>query len=153
MTYEKLLKEAIQHGIDTYEKPMRQTVKGLYSDKIIWINKHLSTTIEKKCILAEELGHHHTSVGDILNQTELRNRKQENLARDWAYKKLIPLTKIVQSQREEIRNKYELAEFLGVTESFLEDALKWYKEKRGLYVEFEGLTICFEPLGVLEIFE
>ena len=32
---------------------------------------------EKACVLAEELGHHYTTVGDIIDQKESENRKQE----------------------------------------------------------------------------
>ena len=42
--------------------------------------------------LAEELGHHYTTVGDILDQTNVSNRKQERLARVWAYNRRIGLT-------------------------------------------------------------
>jgi hypothetical protein len=153
MSYEKLLREAQLASVEVYEKQMRPSIKGLYSNKIVWINKHISTSIEKRCILAEELGHYHTSHGTILDQSKLQNRKQENRARNWAYERLIPLSKIVQAHRVGIRNKYELADFFDVTEEFLERAINWYKEKHGLFKSIDGLTIYFEPLGVLEMFE
>lgn len=153
MTYENLLQEAQQHGIDTYEKPMTPTIKGLYSDKVIWINKNIPTNDEKACILAEELGHYHTSSGNILDQSKISNRKQELRARTWAYERLVPLQKIVQAHKSGVRNRYELAEYLGVTEDFLNSAIKRYQEKYGLCVSVESYTVCFEPLGVLEMFE
>lgn len=85
MHYEKLLKEIERHKIETYEKPMPQKLKGLYYDNVVLINQNIAST-EKTCILAEELGHYHTTTGDILNQNRLSNRKQEKLARTWAYK-------------------------------------------------------------------
>ncbi|MEK4381135.1 ImmA/IrrE family metallo-endopeptidase [Aeribacillus sp. FSL K6-2848] len=153
MTYENLLREAQQHGIDTYEKPMTPTIKGLYSDKVIWINKNIPTNDEKACILAEELGHYHTSSGNILDQSKISNRKQELRARTWAYERLVPLQKIVQAHKSGVRNRYELAEYLGITEDFLVAAIKRYKEKYGLYFSIENYTICFEPLGVMELFD
>jgi hypothetical protein len=153
MSYEKLLREAQQASVEVYEKQMRPSIKGLYSNKIVWINKGLATSIDKKCILAEELGHYHTSHGTILDQTKLQNRKQENRARNWAYERLIPLSKIVQAHRAGIRNKHELADFFDVTEEFLERAINWYKDKYGLFKSVDGLTIYFEPLGILEMFE
>ena len=30
---------------------------------------------EKACVLAEELGHHYTTIGDIIDQKESENRK------------------------------------------------------------------------------
>nr|WP_326850322.1 ImmA/IrrE family metallo-endopeptidase [Bacillus atrophaeus] len=131
---------------------MPSRLKGLYSSGIIWINKKQSL-IEKGCTIAEELGHHFTSYGDILDLKELESRKQEKRARNWAYKKLVPLTKIIEAQKAGIRSRYELAEFLNVTEHFLEEALKRYIEEYGLYKELNGLTVCFQPLGVIEMFE
>ncbi|MFT4415288.1 ImmA/IrrE family metallo-endopeptidase [Fredinandcohnia humi] len=151
--YEQLLIEADELEIETTEKPLPKRLKGLYGDNVIWINRNVRSYIERACALAEEIGHHHTSFGDILDQTSLINIKQELAARRWAYKRLVPLSKIVQAQKAGIRNKYEMAEFLGVTEDFLEKALARYKEIYGPFATFENYTIFFEPLGVLEMFE
>lgn len=70
--YEKLIAECDELVIE--ERPMKSS--GLYSDGCIWINKNMTTT-EKRCVLAEELGHHYTTVGDILDQSDIGNRKQE----------------------------------------------------------------------------
>lgn len=153
MTYEKLRKEAAQKGINIYEEPMNIAIKGLYGNNTIWINKHIPTNKEKSCILAEELGHFHTTDGDILDQTGLQNRKQERIARSWAYHRLIPFEKIVQAHKHGVKNRHELAEYLDVTEDFLDEAIKHYKEIYGLFKSVDGLTICFEPLGVIEMFE
>lgn len=151
--YEKLLIEADRLGIETYEKPLPPRLKGLYSDNVIFINRNIKTSTEKTCILAEELGHYHTSSGDILDQSSFTNRKQELRARRWSYERLVPLSKIVQAQKAGIRNKFELAQFLGITERFLETALNRYKDKYGLCTTYKNYTIYFEPLGVLEMFE
>lgn len=149
MRYETLLAKAAQLGIDIYEKPLSPQTKGLYADHVIWINKDLSNT-EKGCILAEELGHYYTSSGDILDQRDLRNRKQELRARSWAYEQLVPLSRIAEAHREGIRHRHELADFLNVTEPFLAEALTRYQEKYGKYASLDGYTICFDPLGVIE---
>lgn len=152
MTYEHLLLKAEMDSVEVYEKKLQSTIKGLYSDHVIWINKNQSL-VEKSCILAEELGHHYTTSGDILNQKRLINRKQEKRARNWAYKRLVPLRKVIEAQKKGIRNRFELADFLGVTEEFLENAISRYKEEYGLFVEVNEFTICLEPLGVVEWFE
>ncbi|GAB3797196.1 ImmA/IrrE family metallo-endopeptidase [Virgibacillus kimchii] len=153
MPYENLLKEAQQQGIDIYEIPMLPRNKGLYSDNVIWINKYIETSKEKASTLAEELGHHYTSAGDIIDQTNLNNRKQEKKARSWAYEKLVPLEKIIQAHELYIESKYEFADHLGITESFLDSALERYKEKFGATVNFDDYIISFEPLGVIKWFE
>lgn len=153
MGYEELLDEAVSLGVDVCEVSLKGKIKGLYGDNVIWINKTLASSNEKYSVLAEEIGHHLTTTGDILDQSKLSNRKQELLARSWAYERTIPLSKIVQAHRENIKNRYELAEFLGVTEDFLDSALQRYKEKYGKFVTYNQFTICFEPLGVIEWFD
>ncbi|QRG70794.1 ImmA/IrrE family metallo-endopeptidase [Brevibacillus choshinensis] len=153
MLYEALLAELDGQAVEVYEERMKQTIKGLYGENVIWINKSIPTTVEKACILAEELGHHFTTSGNIIDQQSIPNRKQEKLARSWAYNKLVPLSSIVQAHKKGIRNRHELAEYLGVTEDFLDSAINRYQEKHGISVSFGPYTICFEPLGVLEFFE
>src|SRR5690606_38194170 len=105
------------------------------------------------CILAEELGHYHTTAGDITDQTSISNRKQERRARVWAYERLIPLSSIVRAHKAGIHCRHDFAEFLHVTEDFLDAAIRRYREKYGISVKINGYTICFDPLGVVEFFE
>lgn len=152
MNYETLLLEAEKNTIDVYEEKMPKNMKGLYGDRVIWINKSQTST-EKYCTLSEELGHHYLTSGHILNLKTITNKKQEKLARNWGYKKLVPLKMIVQAHKDGIKNKYELAEYLNVTELFLEEALNRYQEEYGLFKKMGELTICFAPLGVIEFYE
>lgn len=153
MVYEKLLNEAHQNNIDIYEKEMSPKIKGLYADNVIWINSTINKTNEKSCILAEELGHHHTSSGDILNQSHLESRKQEKQARKWAHTKLITLSSIIEAYKGGVNSRFELAEYLNVTEEFLLEGIGSLKEKYGVYTIIKNYTIFFEPLAVLEMFE
>ncbi|MFB9331031.1 ImmA/IrrE family metallo-endopeptidase [Paenibacillus aurantiacus] len=154
MGYESLLRAAEREGVDVYERTMRPAIKGLYGDNVIWINRFLPTTAEKGCVLAEELGHYHTTSGDILDQQQLENRRQEKRARNWAYEKLVPLSGIVRAYQAGVKGRFELAEHLDVIEDFLEQAIKHYREKHGRLAVFEGkYIIYFDPLGVAEMFE
>lgn len=153
MLYERLLMQAHNDGIEVYERPMAGKLKGLYKDGFISIDKNLHSFIEKACILSEEIGHHHTSYGDILDQKSIDNRKQERRARVWAYEKTVPIQSFIYAHNQGIRNRYELADQLGITEEFLEAAIAYYKEKYGLFISSGKYTVCFEPLGVLEFFE
>src|SRR5699024_481472 len=120
---------------------------------VIWLNKHLPTTNDKVCVLAEELGHYHTTTGDILDQSDISNRKQEKQARNWAYKRLVPLHKIIKAFDAGVQNRHELAEYLNVTEAFLLDALKRYKEEYGVSKTIDDYTIYFEPLAVIKLWQ
>lgn len=127
-------------------------LKGFYVNGNIAIERDMTTT-EKACVLAEELGHHYTTVGNILDQSKAENRKQERRARLWAYRRAFDLVDLVSAYKYGCRNRYEIAEYLGVTEQFLEEALHTYKEKYGLYTKIDRYMVCFEPLTVGEIFE
>lgn len=152
MNYEDLLTEADMEGISVDENfPFNSDLKGLYVDNNIALASSLKTTAEKTCILAEELGHHYTTTGDILDQNTTENRKQEHKARVWGYRKVLDLTDIVSAYKYGCANRYEIAEYLNVTESFLIDAIEHYKSQHGLYTKVDKYLIYFEPLGVLEL--
>lgn len=151
--YESLLKEACKHDINVYEEPMEKKVKGLYGDNVIWINRNINTSIEKACVLAEELGHYHTSVGDIIDQSKIINIKQEKIARRWAYKKLVPLNNLLEAFKGGCRSRFEIAEFLNITEVFLDDSLSFYREKYGTEIQIDKTyTLLLDPLGVYKNF-
>ena len=84
MTYEQLLTTADQNGLLVKEKTLVQH-DGLLRGKRIAIRKDIETQAQKSCVLAEEIGHHCTSSGDILDQTDIMNRKQEYRARFYGY--------------------------------------------------------------------
>lgn len=149
-TYNDLLIEADSNNLITKEKPLRAN-KGRIKGNRIAIKKDL-TEIEKKCVLAEELGHHYTAVGDILNQSSVENRKQELRGRILAYNRLIGLRGIIRAYQRHCQNISEFAEYLGVTEEFLQETLTYYKGKYGTHTQVDNYVIFFEPsLGVFEM--
>ena len=152
MTYEQLLNTASENGLAVKEQPLIQH-DGLIKGKRIAIRKDISTQAEKSCVLSEELGHHYTTVGDILDQSDPAARKQELRARLWAYDKMIGLSGIVHGFRSHCRNRHELADCLHVSEEFLQEAIDCYREKYGCSVELDGYLIVFDPsLAVIEKF-
>lgn len=149
MLYEKLLAEAEKEGINVFEVDIGR-LKGLYIDGNIALNSSIETYSEMACVLAEELGHHHTTHGNILDQNKPENRKQERRARGWAYERLVSLKGLIEASKQGIRNRYELAEYLGVSERFVEEAIEYYEGKYGIYHKVDNYIIYFKPLGVLE---
>ena len=150
--YERLLEEISETGLYVAENvPFQSKADGLIIDDIIGLSDHLKTTAEKADVLAEELGHYYTTVGNILDQTNIDARRQEKKARLWAYDKRIGLSGFIQGFRQHCHSRYELAECLGVTEEFLQEAIECYREKYGCMVELDGYIIIFEPrLAVME---
>lgn len=151
LTYNDLLIEADNNCLITKEKPLRAN-KGRIKGNRIAIKEDMIET-EKKCVLAEELGHHYTTVGNIMDQTATANRKQERRARIWAYHKLLSLDDLIDSYKCGCRSRYEIAEHLEVTEEFLQECLDYFHEKYGLYTKQNNYLIYFEPLGVLELYK
>lgn len=149
--YEQLLSSSGENII-VVEKNFKSQAKGLCKGNKIGISKAISTSTEKACILAEELGHHYTTVGNILDQSSVSNRKQELRARMWAYNRQIGLLGIIKSYEYGCRNLYDMAEYLEVTEEFLKDALERYRQKYGMYTAVDNYIIYFEPgLGVVKM--
>jgi len=148
--YESLLVEAEQAGIEVIEKRFKSNAKGLCKGNRIGISKRIKTTAERSCVLAEELGHYHTTIGNILDQTDVRNRKQERRAREWGYKRLIPLDRIIDAYLARAQGRHEIAEFLGVTERFLQSALDRLQERYGVATYHNDYLITFDPLQVFE---
>ena len=149
-TYEHLLMEADSKGLLTKEKNLPVS-KGRIKGNRIAIKKEMSE-IEKKCVMAEELGHYYTGTGDILDQSSILNRKQERFGRVHAYDRLIGLMGVIDAYKHHCQNIAESAEHLGVTEEFLEEALSYYKGKYGVSTKIDNYVIFFEPtIAVLEL--
>ena len=152
MNYETLLTECDSLGLVVKEKPL-QCSDGLIRQNKIAIRKDIETQAEKACVLAEELGHYYTTTGDIIDQSDSANRKQELRARAIAYNKQIGLAGIIKSFKANCHDQYEMADFLGVPEKFLVEALEYYRGKYGISTEFDNYVIYFEPLGELELYK
>ena len=152
MTYENLIDEAYAYGVTVKEIPLKYNLKGLYKNSKIIIDQTIPT-IEKKCIMAEELGHHHKTVGNILDESNISNCKQEIIARRWGYEKLVGIVDFINAYRDGAKNRYELANYLAITEEFLDEVVAYYRNKYGTYCEIDNYLIYFEPhLGIIEMF-
>ena len=137
-------------GLVVKEKSLQSGDGRIFNNKIA-IRQDIPTETEKSCVLAEELGHHHTSVGNILNMEDLSNRKHERQARLWGYNKLIGLTGIVNAFESGCQSAYEAAEFLEVTVEYLQECIDCYRDKYGICTEIDNYIIYFIPnLAVME---
>lgn len=123
--YETLLDEAYEKGLIVKEKPLQYNDGRIKGNRIA-IRQTLDTTARKACVLAEELGHYHTTVGNILDQDDTNNRKQERTARKWAYEKIAPIENILFAAADGHTEIWAMAEYLDVDEEFLKAALVHY---------------------------
>ena len=150
MNYEELQIQACKDGIEIIEYPFKSSnIKGLYCNGTVALNEDM-TQVEKSCVLAEEIGHHCTSSGDILDQTDIMNLKQEYRARLYGYNLKVGLTGLIRAYEEGCRNLYEMAEYLDVTEEYLRNVINCYHAKYGQYTIVDNYVIYFEPFAVMK---
>lgn len=144
MTYEEM--QILHDDLNIVEMDLSEVsgLKGLYINGYIAIDAKMSDT-EKACVLAEELGHHYTTYGNILDQSDASNRKQELRARAWAYNKQIGLLGLIRAYEHGCRNRFEIAEYLEVTEEVLEECLVFYRNKYGMCQNVDNYVVYFIP--------
>lgn len=146
MNYEDLLNEYAGEDLIIKEKPLQSSNGRIFNNRIA-IKQSLSS-VEKACTLAEELGHYFTTTGDIIDQTDVSNRKQEHRARMWAYAKILPLQFFVLAFKHGCRSIHETAEFLDVSEEFLIDCINAYYSKYGAFIEYGEYLFMFSETGL-----
>ena len=78
--YELLADEAYSIGLTVKEKALHGN-DGLIKGRRIAIRQDIPTLTQKADVLAEELGHYYTTVGNILDQANIDARRQERKAR------------------------------------------------------------------------
>lgn len=144
--FEELEDYASQNNVDVVpHKFSSERIKGLYVNNTIAINTSIDTTAEKACVLAEEIGHHETTVGNIIEQQNVSDVKQERHARIWASNRMIGLSGLINAFQDGCKNLFEMSEYLDVTEDFLKESLKYYREKYGTGIKYQNFYIVFEP--------
>ncbi len=144
--YEQLLIENQHIKIkDTVKLPYGY--KGFYSDQVILIDDSL-TEYKKHETLAEEIAHHKITYGNILDQSNMLNRKFELKARRLANESVISLQGLINAFNYGVQNIYDLATYFEVTKDFVLDTIQHYKQKYGLRTRYGKYIIEFEPLTI-----
>lgn len=152
--YENLIIECENLGLTIKEIDFPDKIdefQGLTIDETIYINKTLSTQ-DKYTTLAEELMHVKYSAGNILDQRDINNRKDELKARGKSYEKILPLTTFIELFEKHITSKTDIEERLSLDWSYIEKAINHYKQKYGMTAQLGDYTIYFYPnLAVLKL--
>lgn len=151
--YDDLLINANKQGFSVVEIDLgTDTPCGKCIGNTIYINNRI-TTKEKACILAEEIGHYYLTVGDITNQKDINNKKQELKARRYGYNLLIEPDDIIHAIKQGCNNRYEIADYLNISEEFFEELIEDYKKRYGIGVLVGNYYLQFEPcLGLIRDF-
>ena len=87
----------------------------------------IKSVSDEKVKLAHELGHCETGAFYNIHAVCDVREKHENRADKWAIKKLIPKDELKEACKC-CRNRWELSEYFGVTEDFMQKALDYYEQ-------------------------
>ncbi|EJA1958417.1 toxin [Staphylococcus pseudintermedius] len=146
--YEELMKKHSHIPIsDNYK--LKGNFKGIFANGAILIDKDLSN-FQKHAVLAEEIAHYKYTYGNILDQSNMLNKKLELFARRKAYESVISLQGLIDAYNNGISNIHEMADFFEVNLSFIQECLKHYQMKYGLSVKYGEYIIEFEPLNIFK---
>lgn len=147
--YERLMS---QYEDITYifDRNMPSKHKGLYIDNTVYLNQNQSAS-ELFSTVAEEIAHHLTSYGDIINQSIADSRRQEKKARYVASLMTVSLDGLITCSENGLVYDWECAEFLEVTLSAFQEAIKLYQEKLGMTFDYKDYHFSFETAGTLDI--
>lgn len=123
-----LLRMAQREGITIEWRKFDSSIEALYwspKDNLYFIalNHRLRSDLPKaRSILAEEMGHHFTSIGSCSPNCRFRYRnrvyvsKAEYQAMCWATRYLMPFDQLMKAYKHGIREAWELATYFAVTE-------------------------------------
>lgn len=159
-TREKLMNQFPNVCIE-YDNNLHDKKKGYYErdafdpDGYITLNSNYNHYILNG-VLAEELGHHETSYGNIMNayskKYNVESARQELRARRYGHKLIMPLERFIDCYKKGLwGNVYDICLHLEIDRTYLDEIIKDYKSQFGLYIEFDGYRIEFEPLNIYKI--
>ncbi len=132
-------------GLDyVFSKDMPDILKGLCLGKTIYINSNTNTTTAEKVVtLSEEIAHYQTGSGNIVQQKNISDWKQENIARRVGNQRLVTLDGILHCWKQGFETSEEIAEELEVTIECVEDAIESYRITHGIRFEYKNYEIKF----------
>lgn len=127
MTLSELYKYADTHGIDVDYFPMSEVESVSFPCGWIALDvDKVRDSADEKVHLAHEIGHVETgSFYNVHSPLDLRGRHEARADR-WAIKKLIPEAELEKAVSKGIKSVWELAEYFGVPQDFMEKAICYY---------------------------
>lgn len=100
--------------------------------------------------LQEELAHYDNTVGDIVDQSSVDNRRQELQAQRIATSRAIPLNDLIVCYKLGMTSPEEVAEFFDVTIDYLWKSIENYRVTKGDWFTYHGYT--FDLTHGIQIF-
>lgn len=126
-----------------------ENFEGLYIDSNVFINEDINT-YKYNIVLAHEMGHRETLKGNALAKTE-ENALQELRANGWAYKKILPIEKLIRYKLNNVDYEDILEELCITPEDFFK-IMEYYKDKYGYdNVKIDDYIVNFYPEFTVKI--
>lgn len=149
--YEAVLQEAADRGLEVIEDfNFESDALGMIVDRTIVLSSRLTSSAEKYCVLAEEVAHSEISCRNIMDTQDWRNRHEELLARRLSHNMIIGIDGLIAAYHAGCQSRYEAAQYLNVTEEFLQAAVDSYIAKYGPYIRHGQYLITLRPIGVYQ---
>lgn len=124
---------------------------------IVYLNENFDYYVQNG-VLAEEIGHHETSHGNLLgaykksSKDHISKLKQEHRAKRFGYQLAIPLDKLINCYKEGLwGNLDDMCNYLEVDRKYFYEAIEDYKNKYGEYVAYKDYLIHFTPLLIRKL--
>ena len=145
--------------------PMPQKVQGFYSfsdsNPRIALNSNLSeNSSEYRCVLAEELGHHYTSIGELPAiagmpyYNRIQHGRSESRAVRWATNFLIPTEQLLCVIEDySLSRLQELADAFVVTVEFIQHKLYYMSCTSQYWTLTSGRILCLASLPSIYIYD
>lgn len=152
---ESLEQHAADRNIKLYSAPLPDPIRGLYFSHgdfhTITLSTALATSAERTTVLAEELGHHHTTPINLFTAPVPLQRLYERRAAAWAVNALVPLSRIIAAWEAGVRSPWDLAEYLGTTEEFVKRAIELHAARHGPCTRVGDYLVTFDLLHIREV--
>lgn len=127
LNFEKL---AEREKVDIFhDNLMKEKAKIIKYDgtSILLNNKKIHSETEKKCLLAEELGHYYYDAYYTLNSDKAFIDKQEYRAKKWKCLACVSRQSLLDCFKRGITNLYDIATELQVEPNMVQFAYDYYK--------------------------
>ena len=123
-------------GVDVFTCPFSASQALAHPDGYLAIDTaRLGTEAEERAVLIHEEGHFATGTFYQLDSPYTVRKHQENVASRYGYRKYFPLEEILNAMDAGCLESWQLAEYFGMPQAYIEEMLAYYVESRG--VDFE----------------
>ena len=133
-------KKAEFYGATIVDYDFPSSIRYVYHNGVIGINKSIVDVAERRCIIALGLGRHLMHNNKCIVYTE----EQSNVvAMHWAVSILIPLGAFIEANRLGYCAN-EFADYLQITPEFLKSGIEFYKNIYGTRIMYQDSIIDLE---------